>query len=117
MVLDHNGRVLEQGNFGDLNQTGGYVSSFSLGPPELDCKPVKPVVSEALPSQLCFPEKQEEFEKETYSSEGDLTIYLYYIRSIGWFSTVVFVVAISVFAFGLSFPSMSLETPVEVYFD
>ena len=108
-MLDDEGHILEQGIFNDLNHAGGYVSNFSLGPPELDCKPLKPLIPEAFPSQLCSPEKQEESEKETYSSEGDITIYLYYIRSIGWFSTLVFVVAISAFAFGLSFPSTSIE--------
>lgn len=35
---------------------------------------------------------------------GDVQTYLYYIRSVGWWATFLFVVAISGFAFCLSFP-------------
>lgn len=108
VVLDHEGKLSEQGNFDDLNSTGGYVSSFSLGLPDLDCKPVKPAPPYASRGQLWSVEEPEDKGGEkSDSSDGDIAIYLYYIRSIGWFSTLVFLVAISAFAFGLSFPSMS----------
>lgn len=107
VVLDHEGKLLEQGNFDDLNSTGGYVSSFSLGLSDLDCKPVKPVAPDASRDQPLSAEKPEDNREENYGSDGDITIYLYYIKSIGWFSALVFFAAISTFSFGLSFPSMS----------
>lgn len=111
VVLDHEGKLLEHGNFNDLNSSGGYVSNFSLGLSELDCKTVKPVASDTSLGRPRSPEKPEHNGEENYGSDGDIAIYLYYIRSIGWFSSLVFFIAISAFAFGLSFPSMSPETP------
>ncbi|AEO61238.1 ABC transporter [Thermothelomyces thermophilus ATCC 42464] len=40
---------------------------------------------------------------------GDIQIYLYYIKSVGWWATLIFVFAISGFAFCLSFPTIWVE--------
>ncbi|KAL2157845.1 hypothetical protein VTH06DRAFT_4897 [Thermothelomyces fergusii] len=40
---------------------------------------------------------------------GDVQIYLYYIKSVGWWATFLFVAAISGFAFCLSFPTIWVE--------
>lgn len=106
VVLDHDGRLLEQGSFDDLNSTGSYVSSFALGPSELDCKPAKPVASDTPRVQLDPTDKPRDLEDELQGNRSDITIYLYYIRAIGWPSTLVFLTAISGFAFCVSFPSM-----------
>lgn len=36
---------------------------------------------------------------------GDVKIYMYYARSVGWLATLLFVVAITGFVFSVSFPS------------
>ena len=38
---------------------------------------------------------------------GDVAIYLYYIQSVGWIPTLIFVGAITAFTFCISFPSTS----------
>ncbi len=38
---------------------------------------------------------------------GDVSVYLYYVKAVGWIPTVIFVVAISAFVFCMSFPSKS----------
>lgn len=46
-------------------------------------------------------------EKESTSNRqtGDLQIYLYYVRSVGWWTSLVFIAAITGFVFCISFPS------------
>ena len=39
---------------------------------------------------------------------GDVQIYLYYVRSVGWWASLLFVVAIIGFVFSMSFPSKSI---------
>jgi hypothetical protein len=36
---------------------------------------------------------------------GDLHIYVYYMRSVGWWTSMTYVVAITAFVFCISFPS------------
>ena len=43
---------------------------------------------------------------------GDIQIYLYYVRSVGWWATVLFVIAITGFVFSVSFPSKRLVQPL-----
>lgn len=115
-MLDHEGHLVEQGNFDELSSTSGYVSSFALGFPGLDCKPLKPVAFESPRVRPDLAEKPMDTKEEPEGTGGDITIYLYYIRSIGWFSTFVFVTAISGFVFCISFPSMLLSAFLGIYF-
>jgi ATP-binding cassette subfamily C (CFTR/MRP) protein 1 len=43
---------------------------------------------------------------------GDATIYRYYVGSVGWFPSIVFMVSIVIFIFGMSFPSKFSNTIV-----
>ncbi|KAL9585492.1 MAG: hypothetical protein Q9212_001498, partial [Teloschistes hypoglaucus] len=108
--------VLEQGNFTELNAAGGYVSGLDLPPADwrlrnqtsttldnllssasLDYLPTKEVATEV-----------EDDEFEANKRTGDLSIYAYYARSVGWFSVITFIVAISTYVFCISFPQIWL---------
>ena len=111
VVLDPTGRIIEQGSFSALNKTGGYVSSFGLGSPEWEYKTKR--FSES-PSSSTFDsvDKEKELlapEPEHREIGGDLSIYTYYINAIGWGPAMVFTVAMAVFVFCLSFPSIWLK--------
>jgi hypothetical protein len=99
------GHVSEQGSFKALDATGGYVSSFGLGLPEWKSKIDTP--SELPRPKILRSSKSEAIKEDPRRQSGDLSIYLYYIRSIGWLPTVIFLVAISGFVFCISFPSTS----------
>ncbi|OJK00394.1 hypothetical protein ASPACDRAFT_52107 [Aspergillus aculeatus ATCC 16872] len=103
VVLDSNGCATEQGSFKSLDSAGGYISSFNLSLPDWSYKggllPVPDV-------QVKTVEKVDEAEKETHEKGGDVSIYLYYVRAIGWLPTMVFLVAMLSFVFCLSFPSI-----------
>ena len=59
-------------------------------------KDLLPVEAKAEPADL---------EKDGTRRTGDVSIYLYYIRAIGWIPTIIFLVCIIGYVFGISFPS------------
>ncbi|KAF9889189.1 hypothetical protein FE257_007502 [Aspergillus nanangensis] len=106
VALDTNGRVMEQGSFQDLNSTGGYVSSFALGAPQWEFEESRPSTPERDNIRRGPEKEPDEPMNETPGHGGDMTIYLYYARSIGWVATLVFMMAITSFVFCISFPSL-----------
>ncbi|KAJ5212490.1 uncharacterized protein N7498_004136 [Penicillium cinerascens] len=116
VVLDPTGRIIEQGSFSALNKTGGYVSSFGLGGPDWEYKSKRfsesPSSStlDSVDKETQLKEKQPLApEPEHRETGGDLSIYTYYINAIGWGPAMVFIVAMAVFVFCLSFPSIWLK--------
>jgi ATP-binding cassette, subfamily C (CFTR/MRP), member 1 len=108
IALDEKGKIAEQGRFDDLNSTGGYVSTFSLPTPEWDYRPEEDVTSSTQNYPFIPPNPNQvtdNLEAEANRRTGDVSIYLYYIRSIGWWPTIIFIVAITAFIFCISFPS------------
>ncbi|KAE8374500.1 P-loop containing nucleoside triphosphate hydrolase protein [Aspergillus bertholletiae] len=106
VVLGNEGHIIEQGSFKALDLAGGYISSFALGLPEQKNASEKPDNSKKSESQVSAIEQDESSEAESPGSGGDISIYLYYIKSIGWFPTLVFIIAITGFVFCISFPSI-----------
>ncbi|KAI9041611.1 putative ABC multidrug transporter [Aspergillus affinis] len=106
VVLDLEGRITEQGSFKALDSAGGYVSSFALGAPDWDFK-AKSLPEPEISKAPVYPnDKDMEFVIDKFGSGGDVSIYLYYVRSIGWLPTTVFIVAMTGFVFCISFPSI-----------
>jgi ATP-binding cassette subfamily C (CFTR/MRP) protein 1 len=114
VALDKEGKIVEQGAFEKLNTSGGYVSGFDLALADWDYSPEKHVY-EAPPR---YTERQasstklteEDIQAEANRRTGDTAIYLYYIKSVGWIPTIIFVVSIVIFIFGISFPSKYLTS-------
>ncbi|KAF2276608.1 uncharacterized protein EI97DRAFT_377023 [Westerdykella ornata] len=108
VVLGSNGSIVEQGSYDKLNRAGGYVSSFDLPPPDWDFVPEKHIY-EAPPkyTEQATTEKvtEDDIMAEANRRTGDAAIYLYYIRSVGWIPTLIFVVSITIFIFGQLFPT------------
>lgn len=109
VALNSDGRIEEQGSFDELNSRGGYLSTFSLSPPDWEYTRM-PVEGDDIPAYVYIPNPSlvsDSVEAEASRRTGDMSIYLYYINSIGWTPTIIFMVAITVFVFGISFPSKS----------
>ena len=128
MCLDTKGEITAQGTFAELNSAGGYVSSFSLPRADwtytresddeiiqidLDKSPVgMPIIQSResgsgvslTSSETACPREGEE-EDGTSRRTGDVQVYMYYVKSVGWFATLVFVFSIIGFVFCTSFPS------------
>lgn len=119
VVLDENGAIAEQGSFRELNAAGGYVSSFELLPAEWAVKPTEmtnldQVLAMTTASKVVYPtlpptkESIEAEEFEANKRTGDLAIYAYYAKSVGWFAVLTFIVAMSAYVFCISFPQIWL---------
>ncbi|CAG5185712.1 uncharacterized protein ALTATR162_LOCUS11383 [Alternaria atra] len=108
--LDKNGRISEQGPFDKLTKSGGYVSGFDLARPDWDYRAEKHIYEEppryterqATDNQLTEDDVQAEANRRT----GDTAIYLYYIGTVGWIPTIIFIISIIIFIFGISFPTV-----------
>lgn len=117
IVLDEKGQIAEQGSFSELNLGGGHVSSLNLsqadwrireqGQSTLD-KLMVTASQDHLPALPPTKEIIEDEEFEANKRTGDLSIYAFYAKSVGWFSVVTFMVAISAYVFCISFPQIWL---------
>ena len=118
VVLDKDGTIAEQGSYKELIASGGYVSSLDLAPAEWTSLPKESNLdllmsntskldhSDLLPKESMQTKDDPDFEANKRT--GDLSIYAYYIRSVGWFAVVTFIVAISAYVFSISFPQIWL---------
>ncbi|KAF7594114.1 hypothetical protein BBP40_010113 [Aspergillus hancockii] len=106
IVLANDGQILEQGSFKALDLAGGYISSFALGLPEPNDTTEKLGNADKKDMQVSSARTDDDSETENPGSSGDIAIYLYYIRSIGWLPTSVFAISTTAFVFCISFPSI-----------
>jgi ABC-type multidrug transport system fused ATPase/permease subunit len=106
IVLDSDGKITEQGSFRELNAQGGYVSSFSLSPPDWNYEKTNTGIAPHSTKESAVISLDRSPQDESSRLTGDVAVYLYYIQAVGWIPTLIFIVAISAFVFCLSFPSM-----------
>ncbi|KAK4133595.1 P-loop containing nucleoside triphosphate hydrolase protein [Trichocladium antarcticum] len=128
VCLGPSGEITAQGTFVDLNDAGGYVSSFSLPRADWDFTPdqdhstiqadLAKGLATAQPKELDSdgsavsdsteylpPDGEAAMSRRT----GDVQIYIYYIKSVGWLATTLFVLAIVCFVFCTSFPTVWVQ--------
>ncbi|KAH6623990.1 ABC transporter [Chaetomium sp. MPI-SDFR-AT-0129] len=132
VCISANGEIDSQGTFAELNSAGGYVSSFCLPQanwvyvPESDDQtmqldllktPEKAVTiiqqvkegesTESLASSdtACPVEGEDGMSRRT----GDVQVYFYYIKTVGWWATLLFVLSITAFVFCMSFPTIWVQ--------
>lgn len=105
--LNSEGGISETGGFDTLDKKGGYVASFAMALPDWNYEPAMIVI----PKVQEVPLKKEAVVKEHDKTrqEGDTATYMYYVKSVGWGPTMVFIVAMAGFVFCLSFPSIWLK--------
>jgi hypothetical protein len=130
VCLSPNGEITSQGTFTDLNNAGGYVSSFSLPRPDWSYTPENndqivqaELAKEQEGSTISQSKDEEDSGASLTSSEtvcprdgedgmsrrtGDVQIYLYYVKSVGWWASLIFVIGVIGFVFCISFPSRSI---------
>lgn len=120
LSLDSTGKITEQGSFEKLDAAGGYVSNFNLPPAdwtyvhEQESLINKHSITDSVSPSPDAMKAIEAVEDEASRRMGDFSIYLYYVNSIGWIPTVIFIVAISAYIFCMSFPSKTPSSPGSV---
>ena len=96
IALDAMGRIVEQGSFDVLKDSGGYVQSLASKLKGEDDSSSEGDAEEAAPIKLVltFHADQEEYSEVTEElnrQTGDFQVYKYYFASIGWKFNLTFV--------------------------
>ena len=116
VALDASGKVVEQGSFAELEKLGGYVSSFGLAAADWTRSPAtespQTIFQDKELSKVVADQAEdakEAMELDEGRATGDTAVYLYYIGSVGWVATTVFVIAITLYAFSWTFPTVWVQ--------
>ncbi|RMJ01545.1 hypothetical protein CDV36_015712 [Fusarium kuroshium] len=114
--LDGTGIGCEQGGLDKLRGSGGYVSRSLVSSADWTYEQASDTTTTTAPPQssagaLVNSEEAllEDLEDEAGRRTGDVAIYTYYVRAIGWIPTLIFVAAICAFIFCQSFPTIWLN--------
>ncbi|MCJ1413888.1 hypothetical protein MMC32_000213 [Xylographa parallela] len=106
VVLGTNGRITQQGSFEELNAVEGYVQSLSLEKQEPsailkhDIETVPLIMPDAF---INLPPA--DGDRRT----GDMSLYTYYIQTVGIPQSIFFVGLLSLYVFFLSFPAIWVQ--------
>ncbi|KAK3360588.1 ABC transporter [Lasiosphaeria hispida] len=131
ICLDSDGHISGQGTFAELVNAGGYITSLFSGRSDRIFAPKaandKEVItdtdeyhddygltySKETPSNTsvssnestCVRERETDMNRRT----GDVQLYVYYVRSVGLWATLLFAFAIVGFVFSISFPNVWVQ--------
>lgn len=106
MVLTTAGHVAEQGTYEQLKSQGGYVSSILLQPTITDYREDSPEYDSNVLDKIVRGPTNEELQDLTRKI-GDMSVYLYYLKSVGLGSLLLFIANTVVFVFCVQFPCES----------
>ncbi|KAF4958674.1 hypothetical protein FGADI_2224 [Fusarium gaditjirri] len=110
--LDGSGIGCEQGSFDKLTNADNYVSRLAVASAnwtynqEAAPSSTEPSANALVDSEVVL---SDEAKDDAGRRTGDMAIYLYYIRAIGWIPSLVFVFAICAFIVCQSFPTIWLN--------
>lgn len=103
------GTILEQGTFGELKAARGYVYSFCLQ--YVNDKTSEGGTEETVSRNTYKPAAEKGRITEAGTPTGkarqvrDFSVYIYYVQTIGWGYTCIFLVLEAFWAFFTTFPS------------
>jgi hypothetical protein len=103
IALGSNGEVVEQGTFEELNKSNGYVRSFSVQQSKEQFQNTEPAGKSTLgpmPTSALV-DAMDDKKRQL----GDLTVYMYYFRTLGKTVSFLFVFFAASHGFFYSFPS------------
>lgn len=106
IVLRQDGTIAEQGSYAELNATKGYVdvSRSSQDHPGVDESLQQDVT---LPVSLPLPTNQvEKAQIDLARKTGDIAVYGYYIKSIGWKLSAIVILSSAISGFIENFPNL-----------
>ena len=101
IALSSNGKILEQGPYSELSSVGKRGQSEAEDLDEFENVSIKPidVQAQAAVAALTAPEI-----KGSARRTGDFGIYKYYVRTVGYLNSLLFVCCGAAFVFSLVFP-------------
>jgi ATP-binding cassette subfamily C (CFTR/MRP) protein 1 len=101
-VLSGEGKIAQQGNFGDLASQEGYIKNILLEP-QIIPKAIQTINGHLDEQPRAQGVVQNEIGDLTRKT-GDMAVYKYYFKSIGWASIFGFIGTSAIFAFATYFP-------------
>ncbi|KAL9565119.1 hypothetical protein ACKAV7_010764 [Fusarium commune] len=111
--LDGTGIGCEQGSFDKLTSADNYVSRLAVASANWTYNQATAVPPSNEPSTDALVDSEvvlsDEAKEDAGRRTGDMAIYLYYIRAIGWIPSLIFVFAICAFIVCQSFPTIWLN--------
>ncbi|CZR60647.1 related to multidrug resistance protein [Phialocephala subalpina] len=107
IALGGNGRLLEQGTFEQLRAQGGFVSNLIIHPGALEKEKIPGAQGKALAAKTT-PVQQPPDASDLTRRIGDISVYKYYFKSIGWKVVTANLVASFVYMLGRGIPPLWL---------
>ncbi|KAE9378324.1 putative multidrug resistance protein [Stipitochalara longipes BDJ] len=119
IVLEKDGKAIEQGKFVELRARAGFVSRLVLHPdildPDTGSIPTEDNPSGIAPTSLpkAFQGPSENDIVDLARQTGDISVYKYYLKSIGWKIALLNAMGSLIYTFGNRFPSIWLNLYAE----
>lgn len=107
-MLDKTGKVSEQGSFEALSSTKGHINRFLSAPSVETARPQLALADETLEA-LQLPEGEDGVERDELRRTGDLKVYIYYAKIVGWRYMLTFWLLCAAFMFGMTFSSLWVQ--------
>lgn len=106
VVLGSNGTIAQQGIYESLKSRDGFDKTLALQPEQEEATPTEaPKNKRATIGVITGP--TENAIKDLCRKTGDTALYKYYAKSIGWRSTLIFVVVTCCYIFANNFPRIT----------
>lgn len=108
LVLDNQGRLVEQGTFQHLMDHGKYLPSIAakFSTQDEGSESVEPAITDGFFTLLDDEHDEILAETDPTRSAGDWTTYMQYFASCGWTNTICFVCGLACFAVFMRMPGM-----------
>ncbi|KAE9374191.1 canalicular multispecific organic anion transporter 1 [Stipitochalara longipes BDJ] len=107
IALGSNGSIVEQGSFKELNRSNGYVRSFLVHESKQQPQDTKPAVTFSLAPMPTSSLVNAMDDKKRQL--GDLSVYMYYFRTLGKTVSFLFIFFAVAHGFFFSFPTVWLK--------
>lgn len=104
MVLGPDGRIMEQGSFQSLKSKNDSFIKKTLEKPVTESSDLETDDSQTSPGKKIIKAPTDDDVGELSRRTGDVAVYSYYLKAIGWGYTVTALMIITIHAFSANFP-------------
>ncbi|MCJ1311899.1 hypothetical protein MMC25_005572 [Agyrium rufum] len=107
IVLGVGGEIVQQGTYNELRKTPGFIQSLQENQQDTTEPKETPISNVRERKELKGPSREQAI--DLTRKTGDVAVYSYYMNSIGWPLTIMFVGSCCMFAFAFNFPQIWLK--------
>lgn len=103
IVFNSEGHIAEQGSFQDLKMANTYIKQMLATSLKDDSDQADTTVSESIIRSTVKKLSDDDI-AEVARRTGDIAVYKYYLRAIGWRHTLFATMIITIYSFSANFP-------------